>query len=355
MAWTITAEERAKHDQQFVSLNPVNGFITGDQARGFFLKSTLPPALLAQIWSLADLNKDGKMDKKEFSIAMHLIQKKLQGFQLPSTLPDSMKVDPMVLPTMGPGSMGPHFQAAPSTMGMPGMMPPRPPMMGPMGMGPAPPMMGPMVGQPHIPIGGMMPPPMAPGMGSPVASSAVTGSPGPGGRRSSKPTDWSMPQASKLRHSQQFNVIDRNRSGFLTGAHARNILSQIGLPTPALAQIWNLSDIDKDGRLSCDEYCIAMHLIDMFKTGAELPTTIPPELVASVSKTKAQIISQELDGETNGDVKWSAASFEDKRKENMVKGQAELERRRQVLMVCIHKKGIESLLEPLSISKCAKI
>ena len=43
---------------------------------------------------LADMNTDGKMDKKEFSIAMHLIQKKLQGFELPKALPPSLKSDP---------------------------------------------------------------------------------------------------------------------------------------------------------------------------------------------------------------------------------------------------------------------
>lgn len=40
------------------------------------------------------MNGDGKMDKKEFSIAMHLIKKKLQGYELPKVLPASLKMDP---------------------------------------------------------------------------------------------------------------------------------------------------------------------------------------------------------------------------------------------------------------------
>ena len=44
--------------------------------------------------SLADMNNDGKMDKKEFSIAMHLIKKKLQGYELPKSLPHTLKTDP---------------------------------------------------------------------------------------------------------------------------------------------------------------------------------------------------------------------------------------------------------------------
>uniref|UniRef100_A0A8C5SIL5 EH domain-containing protein n=1 Tax=Laticauda laticaudata TaxID=8630 RepID=A0A8C5SIL5_LATLA len=49
--WAITVEERAKHDQQFHSLKPISGFITGDQARNFFFQSGLPQPILAQIWN----------------------------------------------------------------------------------------------------------------------------------------------------------------------------------------------------------------------------------------------------------------------------------------------------------------
>ncbi|CAL8239902.1 unnamed protein product, partial [Gadus morhua 'NCC'] len=45
----ISLDERAKHDQQFHSLAPAGGYITGDQARNFFLQSGLPPPILAQI------------------------------------------------------------------------------------------------------------------------------------------------------------------------------------------------------------------------------------------------------------------------------------------------------------------
>uniref|UniRef100_A0A663MM45 EH domain-containing protein n=1 Tax=Athene cunicularia TaxID=194338 RepID=A0A663MM45_ATHCN len=41
--------ERAKHDKQFDSLKPTGGYITGDQARTFFLQSGLPASILAEI------------------------------------------------------------------------------------------------------------------------------------------------------------------------------------------------------------------------------------------------------------------------------------------------------------------
>ena len=64
---------------------------------------------------LADMNGDGKMDKKEFSIAMHLIKKKLQGYELPKVLPATLKADPT--PTMG--SLAQPGMAAPMGMGFP--------------------------------------------------------------------------------------------------------------------------------------------------------------------------------------------------------------------------------------------
>ena len=41
----------------------------------------------------------------------------------------------------------------------------------------------------------------------------------------------------------------------------------------------NLSDIDKDGKLNCEEFCIAMHLTDIVKMGQMLPVKLPAELL----------------------------------------------------------------------------
>ena len=67
--WVILPQERARHMEQFASAGPVDGFITGAQARTFFMQSGLPPMMLAQVWGLADMNGDGKMDMAEFSVA----------------------------------------------------------------------------------------------------------------------------------------------------------------------------------------------------------------------------------------------------------------------------------------------
>ena len=56
--WAITSEERTKHDKQFDNLKPSGGYITGDQARTFFLQSGLSAPVLAEIWALQGW-KDG--------------------------------------------------------------------------------------------------------------------------------------------------------------------------------------------------------------------------------------------------------------------------------------------------------
>lgn len=37
--------------------------------------------------------------------------------------------------------------------------------------------------------------------------------------------------------------------------------------------------MDKDGKLKAEEFILAMHLVDMAKTGQPLPLTLPTELV----------------------------------------------------------------------------
>ncbi|KAJ2465594.1 endocytosis defective- protein, partial [Coemansia sp. RSA 2320] len=56
---------------------------------------------------------------------------------------------------------------------------------------------------------------------------------------------------------------------------------QSGLPTAQLGGIWELADIDKDGALDFDEYCIALKLVFSLLNSsiAGIPPTLPPELI----------------------------------------------------------------------------
>jgi hypothetical protein len=240
----------------------------------FFLNINVIYKLFFEIWALADVNRDGRMDKYEFAIAMTLIRRCLAGIQLPTTLPSSLR---NVIPPLG---------------------------------------------QPLI----AQPPPMIlsrPPSGPPVMPNSYSAGPSTPLKQCS---DWSLPLPSKNKYRQQFYNNDKQNVGIMNGVQSRYILSQSGLPTPILADIWNLSDVNKDGCLSPDEFCVAMHLIDMYKMGYALPKELPPELLDLFPNARRQSIndSPSLPGQGK------KASYEDKFMDSYQRGQAELERRRQI-------------------------
>lgn len=59
-------------------------------AKSEMVKSKLPNSVLGKIWKLSDINKDGFLDADEFALAMHLINVKLEGYDLPSELPEHL-------------------------------------------------------------------------------------------------------------------------------------------------------------------------------------------------------------------------------------------------------------------------
>ncbi|AWP19900.1 putative intersectin-2 [Scophthalmus maximus] len=387
--WAITLEEKGKHDKQFDSLAPVLGYVSGEQARKFFLQSGLPASVLAEIWNLADIDSDGKMDRLEFSIAMKLIKLKLQGRNLPSALPIIMTQPPVsnsvsTFPTsarFGMGSM-PNLSVGLSSMSAMSTMP----ILTPLLANPPNPSLQPLVPTPMtLPLitslgnsgllngnVSLLSPPLVPnnavlplsGFSSPMAFSPTTGMSkanslldlGSSSSSSSSTTslasnspktgasDWAVPQASRLKYRQQFNTLDKLMSGYLSGPQVRNALLASNLTQTQLATIWTLADVDKDGQLRADEFILAMHLVDMAKTGRPLPLTLPQDLVPP--SLRGGIKSSEL---VNGTGPYitpclidtiepepaqktkSSVSFEDKLKENFARGSAELEKRRLAL------------------------
>ncbi|KAM9067136.1 intersectin-2 isoform 7-T8 [Sarcophilus harrisii] len=371
--WAITSEERTKHDKQFDSLRPAGGHITGDQARGFFLQSGLPAPVLAEIWTLSDLNKDGKMDQQEFSIAMKLIKLTLQGQRLPAALPPVMKQPPVLSPLasarFGMGSM-PNLsipQCVPAAAPLaPGSSRPSVTSLPPLGM-PAP--LVPSVSTSSLPNGtaALLQPVAVPfssatlphtssysllmgGFGGSsiqkaqslidLGSSSSTSSTASltGGSPKAGTSDWAVPQPSRLKYRQKFNSLDKGMTGYLSGLQARNALLQSNLSQTQLATIWNLADVDGDGQLKAEEFILAMHLTDMARAGQPLPLTLPPELVPppfrggkpADSLNGAQSCYERTQEEPPQ--KKLPVTFEDKRKANYERGNLELEKRRQVLL-----------------------
>jgi Ca2+-binding EF-hand superfamily protein len=56
-------------------------------AKQEMIKSKLPNNILGKIWKLSDVDKDGMLDADEFALAMHLMNIRLDGNDLPNELP----------------------------------------------------------------------------------------------------------------------------------------------------------------------------------------------------------------------------------------------------------------------------
>uniref|UniRef100_H2XVQ2 Uncharacterized protein n=1 Tax=Ciona intestinalis TaxID=7719 RepID=H2XVQ2_CIOIN len=359
--WIITAEERQNYEVQFNKLMPMAGFLTGDQARNFLLQSNLPPLILGRIWQLADVTGDGKMDKAEFSIAMKLIKLTLQGVELPPTLPQSMVPMQTGFGMQGMCSVLLHIcikfignnintpvygstitNGRSSNVGLP------------------------VSSSTSIPSNSQLPQPGSKTSLSRHSSlnegssrfvscsisynnaiidlcwadttikllSFITQS--PLFQRSSQ--EWAIPKTTKLKYNQLFNSNDRAKTGFLTGMQARHILNGSGIAQMNLAKIWQLSDIDNDGKLSQEEFVLAMHLTDVAKAGNPIPTTLPPNLIPPSYRTSQN--KTQNPGQLGLLTPLSAmapnvsvfASFEDRRRDNFQKGNLELEKRRLALL-----------------------
>ncbi|EPY89090.1 hypothetical protein CB1_000137002 [Camelus ferus] len=136
-------------------------------------------------------------------------------------------------------------------------------------------------------------------------------------------------------------------SGHLTGPQARTILMQSSLPQAQLASICSLSDIDQDGKLTAEEFTLAMHLIDVAMSGQPLPPVLPPEYIppsfrrvrsgSGISVISSTSVDQRLpeepvleDEQQQLETKLPV-TFEDKKRENFERGHLELEKRRQAL------------------------
>lgn len=59
-------------------------------AKTEMVKSKLPNSVLSKVWKLADVDKDGMLDDEEFALAMHLINIKIDGNDLPQELPEHL-------------------------------------------------------------------------------------------------------------------------------------------------------------------------------------------------------------------------------------------------------------------------
>uniref|UniRef100_A0A4W6G311 Epidermal growth factor receptor pathway substrate 15 n=1 Tax=Lates calcarifer TaxID=8187 RepID=A0A4W6G311_LATCA len=217
--WVVKPEEKMKFDTIFDSLGPVGGMLTGDKVKPVLLNSKLPVDILGRVWELSDLNRDGMLDKDEFSVAMYLVYRALEGEPVPMSLP------PPLVP--------PSKRKKPS-------VPPAMPLL-----------------------------PSPPSVKDSRSSHSVLLS-----------VQWVVSPADKAKYDELFNKTDSDLDGLVSGPEVRDIFLKTGLSSATLARIWELCDIGDIGKLTREQFALALHLINQKLTkGLDPPQSLSQEMI----------------------------------------------------------------------------
>ncbi|KAF1799811.1 hypothetical protein FB192DRAFT_1423433 [Mucor lusitanicus] len=215
----VSPEDRQKYIGLFQSFGPINNILSGERAKDAFIRSNLPPAILQNIWTLADTRKSGTLNQTEFIIAMHYIENAMKGMtNLPATLPANVYAS----------ATGRSVPASP------------------------------LVRNNTLQVNSPPPVPMR----SPVFKGATT-------------TKVDIAPDEYAKYQTFFRQLDTDNSGYVSGADAVVFFRHSKLPESDLARIWDLADTNSSGHLSEQEFAIAMHMINRRVAGGEIPNSLP--------------------------------------------------------------------------------
>ncbi|XP_038143634.1 epidermal growth factor receptor substrate 15-like 1 isoform X4 [Cyprinodon tularosa] len=271
--WAIRPDEKGKFEAIFESLSPIKGLLSGDKVRPVLINSKLPLDVLGKIWELSDVDKDGHLDKEEFTVAMHLVYRTMEKEPVPSSLPSSL-----IPPSK-------RKKSAPALPGAVAVLP---------GLGSSPIALketlrsSPSLRSSTPPIGSTVP---AMGGFTPLSPSAVKLSPQHSFKSSSASTptaavNWVVPVADREKYRELFNKTDSDGDGFISGTDIIEIFMQSNLSQTMLAQIWGLADTKQTGKLTPEQFALAMHFIQQKVTkGIDPPSTLTSDMIPPSERT----------------------------------------------------------------------
>ncbi|TRY94412.1 hypothetical protein DNTS_027948 [Danionella cerebrum] len=243
--WAVRPEEKNKFDGIFESLTPVSGLLSGDKVKPVLINSKLPVDVLGKVWDLSDIDKDGHLDKDEFAVAMHLVYRALEKEPVPSVLPTSL-----IPPSKRKKSSG----------SLSSIVPPLP-------------------GSPPPPKDSLRSTPSHGSMNS--LNSAGSLSPKHSLKSSQHSiVNWVVPVADRGRYDDIFLKTDADLDGFVSGQEVKDIFMQSGLHQNLLAHIWALADTRQIGKLTREQFSLAMYLIQQkVSKGVDPPQTLTPDMI----------------------------------------------------------------------------
>uniref|UniRef100_A0A674E3Y8 Epidermal growth factor receptor pathway substrate 15 n=1 Tax=Salmo trutta TaxID=8032 RepID=A0A674E3Y8_SALTR len=95
-----------------------------------------------------------------------------------------------------------------------------------------------------------------------------------------KKLPWAVSPPDKAKYDEVFAKTDLDMDGLVSGPEVRDIFLKTGLPSATLARIWELCDIGDIGKLTREQFALALHLINQkLTTGVDPPQNLCPEMI----------------------------------------------------------------------------
>ncbi|XP_024921762.1 epidermal growth factor receptor substrate 15-like 1 isoform X9 [Cynoglossus semilaevis] len=242
--WAVRPEEKSKFDGIFESLAPVNGLLSGDKVKPVLINSKLPLDVLGKVWDLSDIDKDGHLDRDEFAVAMHLVYRALEKEPVPALLPSAL-----IPPSKRKKSLGSVTTSVP---GLPASPPP--------------------------PKDSLRSTPSHGSMNSLNSTGSL--SPKHTLKSGQHTLNWVVPASDRSRYDDIFLKTDADMDGFVSGHEVKDIFMQSGLAQNVLAHIWALADTRQIGKLTREQFSLAMHLIQQkVSKGLDPPQALTADMI----------------------------------------------------------------------------
>ncbi|XP_034964754.2 ralBP1-associated Eps domain-containing protein 1 isoform X1 [Zootoca vivipara] len=131
-------------------------------------------------------------------------------------------------------------------------------------------------------------------------------------RQSSSYDDpWKITDEQRQYYINQFKTIQPDLNGYIPGSAAKEFFTKSKLPILELSHIWELSDFDKDGALTLDEFCAAFHLVVARKNGYDLPEKLPESLMPKlIDLEDSAVVPVSEAGDQSGEVGYTSSPAE---------------------------------------------
>ncbi|KAI2667983.1 Epidermal growth factor receptor substrate 15-like 1 [Labeo rohita] len=209
-------EDKAKYDGIFESLSPVGGLLSGDKVKPVLMNSNLPLDVLGK--------------------AMHLVYAAREKEPVPSTLPT----------TLIPPSKRKKIAGS-----LPGSVPVLP--------------SSPFLLKENLrPTAALSKSPLSSSTNLSPSNSFKRSTPTPPLLQTlTQPSSdhWVVPAEDREQYEEIFELADSDFDGMVGGGEVKDIFMNSRLPQSVLAHIWSLADTQRTGKLTKEQFCLAMHLI----------------------------------------------------------------------------------------------